>query len=375
MINGKLRGEEGFTGDDKGIDPKKYKITDKPLKAILVGVDFSDAQSKEAPEGFRNVKDYYDFLVPGALDWFTKSSTGQVKLTVAYLESWFRMSKSHLQYGFERGISFDEHFSYIKEAAKLVSKEVDLREYDIFYIVPPKNASGIKFSPTLIDDKTSQEDNRYKIKHAVTFGQDMWRWGFKVLNHETLHIFGIPDLYSYAETENYSNKDQKGGNRERAHGYVGEWDLMGLISGTGPDLFSWNKWRLGWLKDDQVTLIDKKGSHIVDLIPIEHSVDGKKMVILPFDESSGLALESRRSIGLDSTVPLPGILVYLIHADVGGGKGTIKVLPENWGLDHPKEPSLSLNNRNISLKLKSYNLTINLLESKEDSDRVEIKVD
>lgn len=375
MHNGKLRGEEGFVNDSEGIDPKKYKITNKPLKAILVGVDFSDAQAKDVQEGFRNVKDYYDFLVPDALDWFARSSGGKVKLSVSYHETWLRMSKSHLQYGFERGISFEEHFSYIKEAAKLASEEIDLREYDIFYIVPPKNASGIKFSPTLIDDKTSQEDNRNKIKHAVTFGQDMWRWGYKVMNHETLHIFGIPDLYSYAETENYRYKEQKGGNRERAHGYVGEWDLMGLISGIGPDLFSWNKWRLGWLNDNQVNVINKKGTHLIDLTPVESSREGKRMAIFPISESRGLAVESRRSMGLDSTVTSPGILVYLIQADIGGGKGTIKVLPENWGLDHPKEPSLSLNNRNISLKLESNIIKINLQESKDDSDRVEIEIE
>lgn len=89
----------------------------------------------------------------------------------------------------------------------------------------------------------------------------MWRWGFKVLNHETGHLLGLPDLYAF--------KPLTVGSKRDIHYYVGGWDLMGWISGHAPDFFAWSKSKLGWIEKGQVDVVVERGITGGHLAPIE----------------------------------------------------------------------------------------------------------
>jgi M6 family metalloprotease-like protein len=319
--DGKIRGRQGFTDAGQGIDHGVFRSATGILRGVMIGVDFDDAPASEAGEGWRQVEDYRRFLADGAARWFARSSSNRLRLDVTALPDWHRMSRSHQAYGFERGISHDTHLEYIAEGTRLAQDEMSLADYDLVYLVPPRNASGIKFSPAFIDRRPTVEIKGVALTHAVTFGQDMWHWGYKVLNHETGHVLGLPDLYSY----------QPQGDPPNAHPYVGGWDLMGLISGHAPELLAWQKWRLGWIDDDQVAVVlpgSRPTVHTLDPVEVP---GGTKLVVLPVSDHEAYLAECRRPLLHDAQATDQGVLVYRVDTTERGGRGTVKVIRPQGG--------------------------------------------
>ncbi len=233
------------------------------------------------------------------------------------------MSKNDDVYGFQRGISFEQHVEYIKEAVSLADADVDFSQYDLVYIVPPKNASAITFSPAYIDDTDKQViADGTPITHGATFGQDMWRWGYKVLNHETLHTFGLPDLYAF----------EGQGPPIDYHYYVGGWDLMGLISGHAPELLAWHKWKLGWIKDQHVDVVSQSGTTFHHLAPVEKP-GGTKMAVVRTGETTAYVIESRRPLRNDKTACDSGVLIYKVDSAAQSGYGPIRIVDATTGGD------------------------------------------
>ncbi|HEU5108762.1 MAG TPA: hypothetical protein VFT95_09415, partial [Micromonosporaceae bacterium] len=148
-----------------------------------------------------------------------------------------------------------------------------------------------------------------EFRQVVTFGQDMWRWGFKVLNHESGHTFSLPDLYAYA-----------GG-----HPFVGGWDLMGLISGPAPDNLAWHKWKLGWLDTAQLGCVNAPGTTQHTLTPLS-APGGVKAVVVRTGTTTALVAEVRTRAGLDAAACDTGVLIYRVDSAVNSGSGPVRVV-------------------------------------------------
>lgn len=315
LATGKLQGIEGFGPTGSGIDGTRFRGARGTLAALMLGVDFPDAPGVEAPEPYRTVEAHAAFLAPGARRWFQDASYGRLDLEVQVVPGWHRLGSGHETYGFTRGIDAAAHGAYIQEAVRLATGQVPWDQFDVVYIVAAANARGITFSPAFIrsDPARAPQVDGHAITHAVTFGQDMWRWGFKVLNHETLHELGLPDLYAYQPED-----------PQNPHPYVGGWDVMGLISGHAPDLFAWQKWRLGWIDDGAVTVVPPSRTVRTTLTCLEHR-GGTKLVVIPDSPHSGLCLESRRACGLDAGMRAEGVVAYRVDASIRGGHGPIRL--------------------------------------------------
>lgn len=281
-----------------------------------------------APADYQSFERYEEWLVPGGCQWFRNASFGRLDIEVARVDHWYRMCENDDAYGFQRGITSEQHTRYIQEAVNLAAADVDYTAYDMVYIVPAKNASGITFSPTFIaGNRHRVEVNGHALKHAVTFGQDMWKWGFKVLNHETLHICGLPDLYAFEDK----------GDPPNGHYYVGGWDVMGLISGHAPEPFAWHKWKLGWLDDDQVDVVTRQGTVLHSLSPLE-TPGGTKMIVIPLSETSAYTVECRRPLLNDASALDTGVLLSYVDTSVRTGRGPLFVVHGNPALRETYDP-------------------------------------
>jgi len=308
---GRIRGRAGFTQAGQGVDPRVYARSRGELRAVLVAVDFQDAQASACPGAEADAATYFDWLVPEGARWLERSSNGRLRLRGTLVPRWFRMSRPQAEYGFTRGISTERHHAYIQEVAALAEGEVDLSAYDLLYVVVPKSADAVTFSPTWVDRGLNvRTGTGHVVRWAVTFGQDMWRWGFKVLDHETGHTLGLPDLYTYHPV----------GEPPNAHANVGGWDLMGLISGHAPELLAWQKWRLGWIDDAQVRVLGPGERAELDLAPVERP-GGVQLAVLPLGPSEAIMVECRRAVGNDEGAQDQGVLVYRVDSAAPRGGG------------------------------------------------------
>ncbi|GMF72632.1 unnamed protein product [Aspergillus oryzae] len=301
---------EGFSATGQSFAPSTGTIN-----AYMIFVDFPDAPASDTTE------ELYQLFVPGAPDWYKHSSFGQLSLNItADTSRFYRMPNPSTSYPYDRGITAQLHGKYIQDALNSVGQAIDFSGTDVLYIVPTKAAKHISFSPTYMGELTAGDGT--VIGKTVTFGQDAPdSWGFLVMNHETGHTMGLPDLYP--------------SNGGRATMYVGGHDIMGLISGGLPDYFAWHKWKLGWFSDDQFDCVDGAGSttHTVTAVGTK---EGVKAVVVKRDETTAIVAEVRAREGADIAACSTGVLVYTVSTSTASGQGPIRVhdaTPNSGGCD------------------------------------------
>jgi hypothetical protein len=120
--------------------------------------------------------------------------------------------------------------------------------------------------------------------------------------------------------------------------WVGGWDIMGLISGTAPDLFAWHKWKLSWIDDNQVRCITDPGRSRHLITPLE-KIGGVKMVVVRLNQTAALAIELRTQRGLDRDTCSKGLLFYTVNTALPSGLGPIRVIDPKDRVGRGCEPS------------------------------------
>jgi M6 family metalloprotease-like protein len=281
------------------------------VRAVMLFVDFPDAPATEATQP------YFSLLAP-ARTWFRTSSLDSLLLQIHPVNQWFRMPHASTSYGWERGLSFAAHKKYIADAIAAADASVNFRPYDIVYIVPTSSASAISFSPTFLGGPSGVRADGKVLGFATTFGQDIWTpgWGYRVLVHETGHLFGLPDLYSF---------DPPTANYWHTHRFVGGWDVMGYLAGKTPDYFAWHKWHMGWVAASQVRCLDAQGAMKV-VLSSNDSGGGIKLAIVKTGRNSAFAVEARQHEGVDVDGCRSGVLIYRVTSNATG-EGPIRVRP------------------------------------------------
>ncbi|MFG2873732.1 M6 family metalloprotease domain-containing protein [Streptomyces sp. NPDC048337] len=294
-----LPGRTGWTDEGHDTDRTLFQPSTGTRRVLTLFVDFPDAPDTDSTQP------YAAHLAPAA-DWLGTASHGRVRLDVSVLPRWIRMPAASDSYGFARGLTFEAHEKYVRDAIAAADPYADFSRYDMVYVVPTKAATAISFSPTYIHDPATPgvTADGTRLKWAVTFGQDMWHWGFKVAAHETGHTFGLPDLYAFTGAP---------------HRYVGGWDVMGDIAGHAPQFLGWHSWKLGWTRDRQVACLAGPGRRTVTLTPVERP-GGTKIAVVRTGETAAYVAESRQG---------QGVLVYKVDSAVRTGEGPVRVMNDH----------------------------------------------
>ncbi|MEU7555946.1 M6 family metalloprotease domain-containing protein [Streptomyces sp. NPDC044571] len=301
-----LPGRTGWTDEGHDTDPVQFQPSTGTRRVLTLFVDFPDAQADDSTDA------YAAHLAPAA-DWLSAASHGRSRLALSPLRRWIRMPADSDAYGFARGLTFEAHERYVRDAVTAADPYTDFSRYDMVYVVPTKAAAAVSFSPTYLYDPATPgvSADGTRLKWAVTFGQDMWHWGPLVAAHETAHTFGLPDLYSFTGP---------------THQYTGGWDLMGNIAGPAPQYLGWHAWKLGWTRDDQVACLPARGRRTVRLTPVERP-GGTKIAVLRTGGTTAYVVESRRAEGGDRAACSTGVLIYKVDSAVRTGEGPVRIVP------------------------------------------------
>jgi M6 family metalloprotease-like protein len=279
------------------------------LTTFMIFVDFPDK-----PSGNDTTLSRYEIFQPDATTWYSNASYGSLSMGSSVdFSGFYRMPDDTSSYGFQRGINSATHLKYIQDALDAWGSvhSQPMPVVDVLYIAPTVNAEAISFSPTYMDS-VSTRGGAYVAKKAVTFGMDAYEtWKFKVLNHETGHAMCLPDLYPY--TSGPTGK------------FVGGFDLMGFIDGVMPDFFAWHKWKLGWLKDDNIVCITGSSRNYRRMQDLSApTATGINAMVVKLNNTAVLVAEYR--IGSPPGSCGSGLLLYTVTTNTASGEGPIRVL-------------------------------------------------
>lgn len=284
------------------------------LRAALLLVDFPDAAAAPGSQAEAIAN-----LQPG-IDYLERASGGRLEIEVTTTPDWVRMPRPATDYPFDRGLGWADHVGYVRDAVTAADPVTDFSGVDVVWVTATREAPSISFSPTT--NHLDLEADGTRLRHAVTFGYDQWSWGGLVLAHETGHTLGLPDLYLF---------DAPPGDPGGWHSAVGGWDVMGLISGAGPEMLAWHRWMLGWIDDSDVVCADPDGS-VADLTSVAEP-DGEHPValVLPLSATRAVVVEHRRAVGHDHAIAREGALVTTVDTSVRTGRGPVRVVDATPG--------------------------------------------
>ncbi len=318
---------------------------------LVLFVEFPDRKAADAEAQYKQFSQfgpYLNYLQPAA-NWFSTSSYGQLQLKLVSPQhnsklDWLMLGKNAKDYKWG-GNTEDtgDMFHYSHDVAQLAYECYGIRvdAYDLLLIIPAQGKSGLPNGPATINDQymgqaqvpsrvvlVERDGKAHTLGTFVTAGNDLFIWGYRWLIHETGHTFGLPDLYMYKPEINGKEVDR--------FFYVGGWDMMGNIGGQSPDFLAWHKWKMHWIRDDQVDVVsqasDVPSHHVIS--PVE-TPGGSKMVVIRTGLATAYVAEFRTRLGVNSENPQAkqaGVLLYRLDTTLpeSGEKPVLQIISRQY---------------------------------------------
>lgn len=297
-----------------------YPRPERTLNAVMVFLSFPDHRTTLTTEQLTG--DYF----PATSDFFERASYGRFRLVPHPQKQWVKMPKPSAAYGIQRDWAPEDRAAYLRDAVAAADPEVDFSRYDVVYFVADPDAPGVDSDATKVVnfDRPISADGTQLRRIVTVF--EKHPPDRNVLAHETGHVFDLPDLY-HRPTDGKGDWDT----------YVGDWDVMGSQFGMAPDLFAWQKWKLGWLDASQVDCVPS-GSSLHTLQPLSDApprggTGGTRLAVVRTGSGSAIAVEARGSAGNDGETCTEGVLVYRVRNEAASGGGPIEVVDAHPGTE------------------------------------------
>ena len=226
-------------------------------------------------------------------------------------------------------------FAYIREACQKAYDKWGIKadEYDLLVVMPAMGKAGLRNGPANINhDPTDSRTAEREPGRLITTRTKSRTMSIRRSRPATTCSVGDTGGPS-------TNRDTRsafrtftctapeiGTTKVGIFFYCGGWDMMGNIAGHSTDFLAWHKWKLRWIRDDQVDVVSQSHPeptrHFVT--PVE-TPGGTKMVVVPTSLSTAYVAEFRTKLGvnaLDARAKYTGVLIYRIDAAISGARGS-----------------------------------------------------
>lgn len=287
-------------------DPLIYGSAVGQKKVIMLYLDFPDMEmSIDTHERAREVlgEGRYEEL-------FKEQSYGKLSFSIEQVHGWRRLTKNVGQYSSK---TTETHRDLFAEIFKTYP-EIDFREYD--YIVANMPRIGNTAFGERDDLAIPYRGGKIKVALNLSSPNPI------VLAHETAHLMGLPDLYTYGGVAGPKNP-------------AGPWDIMSE-AGRSTGYLGWHRHKLKWLDAERKAYLTKSGPSL-ELTPLSSS-SGLSMIVVPVGDPARpgkvFCIEVAQSIrlGEGATSKAGGVLVYSVDATLASGQNPVVVYPRA-GLD------------------------------------------
>lgn len=282
-------------------DTRIYDTTIGKKKAIMVFVDFPDRPMKTETKERANAAlggDMFQRI-------FKEQSYGKLTIDVKLVHGWRRMPEDAKNYSSKTTRSHREMF----EAVFALFPEINFLEYD-YIISNMPNMGNTAFGA----------HGRQAINHRgkkITVALNLASQNPYVLAHETGHLMGLPDLYTYGDLQPKNP--------------AGPWDIMSQAQ-RAAGFIGWHRHKFGWLDADRKTYLTE-GTHKLTLTPLSADT-GVSMIVVPTGDadkpSKVFVVEVAQTprLGNRDTRKPEGVLVYHVDANLPTGRNPVVVYPK-----------------------------------------------
>ena len=210
----------------------------------------------------------------------------------------------------------------ISDALRVLKTQIDLRDYQGYLFASSENGPDITSGYADMVEGVTHDLADFGIAYiwmgAKSKSNITWVDIWKMVAHETGHMYGLPDLYMTTG----SNLEGK---------TAGPFDLMDGITGKSNTFNVIDQWMLGWIKDEQILCrVAVSEPTTVSLSPLSVPDGMPKGLIIPISLSESLVVEARIASSYDQLLPVQeGVLVYELNTTKGSGTGPIRLIPAN----------------------------------------------
>lgn len=300
-----------------GVDPRENLMGSiGSHSALMLFVDFADATS-----GVQTSKSVYSSFVPQGQEWLAEVSNHRFELDIDVMRGapWVRMPNPASSYGFVDGATFAELDRFLTDAMWAAATQgASFAGQEAVAVVVSSSAgpwfprSAAQHSPTGIPTPDGV------ILHGgLELGNAMYDFSPNIrmgaFVHETMHLLGLPDLYSGTNEPVWDDYFR----------YVGPWDVMSSIRNRA-HLTTWQQAHLGWIDSDQIACVEVGGSFVLTPSELE---GGLQAIAIRTGTNTVVVAENRQLLGQDSSLCDHGLLVYSVNSMVAPGLGPVRVLP------------------------------------------------
>jgi len=317
-------------------NPQRHFVSGFPMypeRAVLaknpviqfIPVDFSDLQGQRSPQ--IDYKPTIDFLKA----YWEGMSTNSIELRIRIPNNYTRLPKTVTESDlaadfFKTGRPPTGTWDYVRAAIAATDKDIDFSDVDVIAVVPPIEVTRAQiagFTAESAEPGGGFATNEKRMMNILVSAGPTSSEAFELLNwaHELGHNFGLTDIRN---TVNVAKQDSSD---------LGVFDLMNSM--IAPELLAWQRFILGILNDDQVRCVTATTASTHWLRPIEQKTTQPKLVVIPTDKYTAIAIESRRSYGFDSNLGSrnEGPIVYTIDTTVPYRYSTMKIVQSPSGTD------------------------------------------
>lgn len=285
---------------------RAYLPSTTPLRAVILFADFADA-----PSDATTPQELYDGYVPQAEAALERLSGGRLVSDITPLLRWVRIPRSYASYGFADEVAYDNHHDVIADAIRAADAEVDFSQYSAVFVIGPPTAADFPAAAEAGDNQGEgfTADGREILNAATLASATDYDRDFTGLVHETGHLLGLPDLYSY-ET-GYPD-------------FVGAWDVMSVTLKPNTPMLGWTRLQAGWLRKSD--FLCARTSRTVVLQPVT-SPGGLRAVTVPTGPRRAFVVEARTD-PVSEGCRRDGVLVYRVDTrrSIAYGGGSARVI-------------------------------------------------
>jgi len=317
-----VRTNRGFTTTEQGRNEydalRKFPAPNAVIQ--LVPIYSSDsAEPKNSP-----AEDYGSYL-KFIKDWLEYSTDYPSSVEVRIPSSYIKMNTKLADYQIFHETRRDapNHVAFNKDVVAATDPVIDYRGANIAIIVPPSGTNASVFSQASLGSfETNEGFVALAMSEYAHLAASPNSSRFSNLGHP---FFWVHEMFhAGVGFDDYYGDTQQNINTEYGMGW------LTMMTPFGGDLTTWEKWRLGFIKDSQVQCVSTAGSTVHWIAPSTVKTSESKSIVIRISATRAVVIETLRPAGLYYKLPLQsqGALVYEVDVlETGHGLGLKLSLP------------------------------------------------